>query len=54
MPEIKAAMFAHGAGVVANIDIWHKRVGHANVQRLRSMQTKELVTGLPKSKVNGM
>ena len=54
MPEIKAAMFAHGAGVVADIDIWHKRVGHANVQRLRSMQTKELVTGLPKFKVDGM
>ena len=54
MPEIKAAMFAHGAGVVADIDIWHKRVGHANVQRLRSMQTKELVTRLPKFKVDGM
>ena len=27
MPELSAAMFAHGTGVVANIDIWHKRIG---------------------------
>ena len=32
MPELSAAMFAHGTGVVADIDIWHKRIGHVNVQ----------------------
>ena len=37
MPEVKAAMFAHGAGVVADVDIWHKRIGHVNEQQLRSM-----------------
>ena len=31
MPELSAAMFAHGIGVVANFDIWHKRIGHVNV-----------------------
>ena len=35
MPTIKAAMFAQGAG-----DIWHKRIGHVNEQRLHSMQSK--------------
>ena len=54
MPEVKAAMFAHGAGVVADVYIWHKCTGHVNEQRLRSMQSKEIVTGLPKFKVDGM
>ena len=31
MPKLSAAMFAHGTGVVTNIDIWHKRIGHVNV-----------------------
>ena len=24
MPEVKVVMFAHGVGVVADVDIWHK------------------------------
>jgi len=32
MPEVEAAMFAQGAGVVADMDIWHKRIGHVNEQ----------------------
>ena len=35
VPEIKGAMFAQGRGVVADTDIWHKRIGHINLQRLR-------------------
>ena len=54
IPEIKATMFAHGIGVVANINIWHKRIGHVNLQRLKMMQSKEIVTGLPKFRVEGM
>ena len=38
-PELKAAMFAQGLGIVADIEIWHKRIGHANVQRLKMMQS---------------
>ncbi len=30
MPEVEAAMFAQGAGAVADVDIWHKRIGHVN------------------------
>ena len=37
MPEVKAAMFAHGARVMANVDIWHKCIGLVNEQRLKSM-----------------
>ena len=54
IPEVKAAMFAHGAGVIADTDTWHKRIGHINLQRLRFMQSKEIVTRLPKFKVDGM
>ncbi|MCO5614165.1 hypothetical protein L7F22_068446 [Adiantum nelumboides] len=51
MPKMNAAMFAQGTGVVADIEVWHKRIGHANVQRLKLMQSKELVTGLPQFRV---
>ena len=37
IPEVQAAMFAHGRGVIADIEIWHKRIGHVNIQRLKSM-----------------
>ncbi|MCO5556725.1 hypothetical protein L7F22_010277 [Adiantum nelumboides] len=45
--KMNAAMFAQGSGFVADVEIWHTRIGHANVQRLKLMQSKELVTGLP-------
>ncbi|WP_139158356.1 DDE-type integrase/transposase/recombinase, partial [Enterobacter cloacae complex sp. GF14B] len=54
MPEVKAALFAQGTGVLADVDICHKRIGHVNEQRLRSMQSKQIVKGLPKFKVDGM
>jgi hypothetical protein len=54
MHEVEAAMFAQGARVVADMDIWHKRIGHVNEQRLKSMQSSKIVTGLPKFKVDGM
>ncbi|MCO5602687.1 hypothetical protein L7F22_056823 [Adiantum nelumboides] len=54
IPEVNAVMFAHGSCVVADIEIWHKRIGHANVQRLKTMQSQELVTGLPVFKVADM
>jgi len=51
IPAMSAAMYAKGKGVVADIDIWHKCIGHANVQRLKLMQSKGFVTGLPMFKV---
>ncbi|MCO5550467.1 hypothetical protein L7F22_003954 [Adiantum nelumboides] len=54
IPEVNAIMFAHGSSVVADIEIWHKKIGHANVQRLKTMQSQELVTGLLVFKVADM
>ena len=51
---VQAAMFAHGRGVIVNIEIWHKRIGHVNIQRLKSKQTQSIVVGLPKFRVDGM
>ena len=50
-PTMNVAMYTKGKGVVVDIDIWHKRIGHANVQRLKLMQSKGLVKGLPMFKV---
>jgi len=32
MPEVEAVMFAQGIRVVADMDIWHKRIDHVNEQ----------------------
>ena len=32
MHVVKAAMFAQGKRVVADINMWHKRIGHVNEQ----------------------
>jgi len=40
-------LFTHGKGA-GDIEIWHKRVGHVNVQRLKLMEKQNLVGGLPK------
>jgi hypothetical protein len=54
MPEVETIMFAQGAGIMADMDIWHKRIGHVNEQQLKFMQNSDIVTGLPKFKVDGM
>ncbi len=54
MPEVETAMFAQGVGVVVDMDISHKRIGHVNEQRLKFMHNSEIVIGLPKFKVDGM
>ncbi|KAH6555712.1 hypothetical protein KP509_1Z234100 [Ceratopteris richardii] len=54
IPEMNATMFAKGAGVIVDIEMWHKRIGHANLQRLKLMQSKEIVHGLPNFKVAEM
>ena len=35
----KAKMATHGGEVIADVDIWHKWIGHVNPPRLQSMQT---------------
>ncbi|MCO5548010.1 hypothetical protein L7F22_001466 [Adiantum nelumboides] len=52
MLEMNAAMFAQGSSVVADVEIWHKWIGHANVQRLKLIQSKELVTDKLRTKLD--
>ncbi|MCO5554908.1 hypothetical protein L7F22_008446 [Adiantum nelumboides] len=54
MPTKDAALFTQGSLVITDLDIWHKLIGHANVQRLKSMQSKGIVTGLPRFVVSDM
>ena len=51
VPEINVVIFAQGSCIAIDIEIWHKKIGHANVQRLKAMQSQELVTCLPVFKV---
>ncbi len=47
MPAVNSTLFTHGKGA-GDIGIWHKRVGHVNLQRLKLMEKQNLVGGLPK------
>jgi len=47
MPEVNSMLFTHGKGT-GDIGIWHKRVGHVNLQCLELMEKQNLVGGLPK------
>jgi hypothetical protein len=48
MLEVNSMLFTHGKGA-GDIGIWHKRVGHVNLQRLKLMEKQNLVGGFPKS-----
>ena len=43
-----SAMFPKGQKAESDIDLWHKRIGHANYQRLEVLQSKQVVFRLPK------
>ena len=45
--EVKSAMYAKGQKVETDLKLWHKRIGHINLQKLQNMQTKGVVIGLP-------
>jgi hypothetical protein len=47
MPKVNSMLFKHGKGI-GDIGIWHKRVGHVNLQCLKLMEKQNLVGGLPK------
>jgi len=47
MLEVNSMLFTHGKGV-GDIRIWHKRVGHVNLQRLKLMEKQNLVGALLK------
>jgi hypothetical protein len=47
MPEVNSMLFTHGKGA-RDIGIWHKQVGHVNLQRLKLMEKQNFVGGLLK------
>jgi len=47
MLEVNSMLFTHGKGD-GDIEIWHKRIGHVNLQRLKLMEKQNLVGSLPK------
>ncbi len=47
MPEVNSMLFTHGKGA-GDIGIWHKQVGHVNLQHLKLMEKQNLVRGLLK------
>jgi len=45
MLEVNSMLFTHGKGV-GDIRIWHKRIGHVNLQCLKLMEKQNFVGGL--------
>ena len=45
--EMKSAMFAKSMKADSNIELWHKRIGHINLNKLKGMKSKGVVIGLP-------
>ena len=43
---MKSAMFAKSMKADSNIELWHKRIGHINLNKLKAMQSKGIVIGL--------
>ena len=35
--EVKSAMFAKGLKVKTDLNLWHKRISHINLQKLKDM-----------------
>ena len=46
--DVGTALFAKGQKVESDIDLWHKRIGQINYQRLQDLQSKQVAFGLPK------
>ena len=45
--KMKSTIFAKGSKADSNIKLWHKRTGHINLNKLKAMQSKGVVIGLP-------
>jgi len=46
MLKMNFMFFTHGKGA-RDIEIWHKQVGHVNLQHLKLMEKQNLIGGLP-------
>ena len=45
--EMKSAMYAKGRKADTDIELWHKRISHINLLKLKGMQSKGVVIELP-------
>ena len=45
--EMKSEMYAKGQRAKSDIELWHKRIGHINLEKLKGMQSKGVIIGLP-------
>ena len=45
--EMKSAMFAKSTKADSDIELWHKWIGHKNLNKLKAMKSKGFVIGLP-------
>ena len=55
VPARNDMLYTQKNAVITDIDIWHKRIGHVNVQRrLKTMQSQNVVTGMPNLQISGM
>ena len=41
--DVGTAMFAKGQNVESDRNLWHKRIGHINYQRLQDLQSKQVL-----------
>ena len=45
--KVKSTMFTKGLKVDTDLKVWHKRIGHINLQKLKGMQSKGVFIRLP-------
>ena len=45
--EMKPHMFTKSMKANSDLELWHKRIGHINLNKLKAMQSKGVVIGLP-------
>ena len=48
--EMKSVMFPKSTKANSEIELWHKRIGHTNLNKLKAMQSKGVIIELPKFK----
>ena len=50
MHDSQVLFGSHDNKCIAELDLWHKRLGHVNVQKFKQMQYGDVVHGLPNFK----
>jgi hypothetical protein len=50
-PNVSAALVGQSANVSADVKLWHDRLGHLNLDSMRSLNARQLVKDFPLQKV---